>query len=189
VSIARTGANVAGEPLSTWMQRYWRWVRSFPKGESPTDDVQGTRCAAGQNGPVFFLTGSPGTGRISRECVVPRGTPVILPILNVLAQAGPAALAGCAQLLMPVRRVNESAVNLRFTSVGRELALPAYSKQETGCFDLVDQSNRGSSSLAMGAGHWLVLDAMEAGSYEIAFSGRYDADGFAQDIRYVLDVK
>src|SRR5262249_53059345 len=83
------GKDIAGERLSRWIQRYWQWSRSSPKGETPADDSTGERCAAEQSGPVFFLTGSSKPDTVSRTCVVPKDSYILIPLINILAQATP----------------------------------------------------------------------------------------------------
>lgn len=181
-------ALVDGLPLSSWIQRYWRWSRSFPAGETPADDSTGARCNAGQTEPVFFLTGSSKTAAISRVCTIPRGQYVFIPLINVLAQANVASNATCSDLMDLVRQVNDSVANLKMTINGQAVASPAFFNGESGCFDLRDAS-RNASGRAAGAGYWAVLAPIEAGSYEIRFEGRYRADGFAQSVRYQLKVE
>jgi uncharacterized protein YecT (DUF1311 family) len=112
------GEGIAGEPLSRWIQRYWQWSRSFSKGETPADDSTGERCAAEQSGPVFFLTGSSQSGAVSRTCVVPKDSYILIPLINVLAQVTPGKPAACEALMRPIKQVNASVTNLYFTLNG-----------------------------------------------------------------------
>jgi len=188
VSIVGPGAPVAGAPIGTWIQRYWQWTRSFPGGESPSEDLTGERCAAGQSGPVFFLTGSARGAPVSRTCTVPKGKHILVPLLTTLAQVPRTSGRGCGELQAVLRKVNDSAADLSLAIDGSDVASPGSYKSESACFDLWDAS-RGTSEMAAYAGYWVVLNPPEAGKHEIRFSGRYDADGFRQDVRYHLRVE
>ena len=179
---------IAGEPLSRWIQRYWQWSRSFPKGETPADDSTGERCAAEQSGPVFFLTGSSQSGTVSRTCVVPKDSYILVPLINVLAQVNPGKPADCEAIMRPVRQVNASVSDLHFTLNGVVLHAPLNYRGESGCFELQDVS-RGIAGSAGGAGYWVVLRPLDAGDYELRFEGKFRADGFTQDIRYRIQVQ
>jgi uncharacterized protein YecT (DUF1311 family) len=180
-------APVQAEPLQNVIQRYWRWVRSFPKGETPSDDTTGVRCNAGQTGDIFFLTGSTGTAPVLRTCVVPRGVHLFVPILNVLGQQSARQLATCADLFPPVRQVNRSATGLSLKLNGLPLASPETYSAESGCFQLQDSSS-GLLGPAAGAGYWVLLKPLPPGTYDLQFGGTYRADGFSQDVRYRLRV-
>ncbi len=186
--IASAGKLIEGLPLSSWIQRYWQWSRSFPSGETPADDSTGERCNAGQTGPVFFLTGSQDTAPISRVCSVAKGHYVFIPLINVLAQLNNSTTTGCDQLIPPVRQVNDSVEDLKVSINGEPIQITASLKGESGCFDLRD-SSRNISGKAIGAGYWLIIKPIQEGSYDIQFKGRYRADGFSQDIHYQLQVE
>jgi hypothetical protein len=182
------GEDIAGEPLSRWIQRYWQWSRLFPKGETPADDSTGERCAAEQSGPVFFLTGSSKSDTASRTCVVPKDSYILIPLINILAQATPGTSADCEALMQPVRQVNASVANLSFTLNGVVLQTPVTYRGDSGCFELHDVS-RNIAGLASGAGYWVVLKPLDVGNHELRFGGMFRADGFTQDIRYRIQVQ
>jgi uncharacterized protein YecT (DUF1311 family) len=180
---------VAGQPLPVWIQRYWQWARSFPPGESPSDDTTGANCNIGQSQPVFFLTGTSKSDSVSRECSVPQGQYIFVPLINVLAQTDtPSPKVTCDDFLKAVRQVNDSVADLAVTINGQPIESPTLYKGESGCFDLRDTST-GVSGKAAGAGYWIVLKPLDVGDYELRFSGRYQADGFKQDVRYQLRVE
>jgi uncharacterized protein YecT (DUF1311 family) len=182
------GEDIAGEPLSRWIQRYWQWSRSFPKGETPTDDSTGERCTAKQSGPVFFLTGSSKSGTVSRTCVVPKDSYILIPLINVLTQVTPGKLADCEALMRPVKQVNASVTNLYFTLNGIMLQTPVNYRGASGCFELHDVS-QDIGGLASGAGYWVVLKPLDVGNHELRLGGTFRADGFTQDIHCRIQVQ
>ncbi len=187
-SVIEPAASVAGLPLSAWIQQYWQWIRSFPDGKTPTDDTTGEMCAVGQTGPVFFLTGSTQADLVSRTCAVPKGKYVFIPVLKTLAQVPSTSNWTCDELKEFIRKINDSAADLSVTVNGQGISAPSSYKVASGCFDLWDAS-RSASERAASAGYWVTLNPLDAGMYEIHFSGRYTTDEFRQDIRYRLHVK
>ncbi len=187
-SLVELGQPIAGQPLTFWIQRYWQWQRSFPRGSQPSDDSTGIRCGVRQNQPVFFLAGSGGTAPIVRNCTIPRDKYILVPILHVLAQNDGTASIRCEAFMNAVREVNDSAVDLSFTIDDQAIRNLAAGKAESGCFALNDAS-RGIAGTAAGAGYWIVLKPLRPGSYKFHFSGRYLADGFGQDLSYTIRVE
>ena len=184
--VASADESVAGQPLSVWLQRYWQWAHSFPADRSPSGDATGSLCGVRQTQPVFFLTGSDNASRIERTCTVPRDKPVLLPVINVLGQAsGPQV--DCNVYENAVRQANDSATDLSLIINAVPVDLSA-ARVETGCFELAD-ARRGATGLAAGAGYWILLKPLQPGPYAIHFSGRYQSDGFSQNVSYRLIVE
>jgi hypothetical protein len=181
------GEDIAGEPLSRWIQRYWQWSRSFPKGETLADDSTGERCAAEQSGPVF-LTGSSKSGRVSRTCVVSKDSYILIPLSNMRAQVTSGKPADCEALMRPDRQVNASVAALSFTLNEVVLQTPVNYRGDSGCFELHDVS-WGIAGLASTAGYWVVLKPLDVGNHELRFGGTFRADGFIQDLRYRIQVQ
>src|SRR5215510_14830182 len=42
-------------PYGDWIGRWWQWTMSIPTAEHPRDGYSPEKCAARQNGPVWFL--------------------------------------------------------------------------------------------------------------------------------------
>lgn len=185
-SAIEANEKVAGQDLSVWIQRYWKWVRSFPKEQSPTDDKVGTRSSFKQKQPVFFLTGSNSPKSVTRYCNVPRGQYVFIPVINALIQA--TAQKPCEDLLSPLSSVNESVSGLSIMVNGKPVDQKYIIKEGSGCFELNDISS-GISGKAAGAGYWVILKPLDPGDYEIHFTGVYNADGFSQNVKYDLRVE
>lgn len=58
-----------------------RWVFALPATSGPIGDLTGASCGMGQDGPVWFLAGTPG-GSVTRECTIPQGKQLFFPLLN-----------------------------------------------------------------------------------------------------------
>ena len=70
---------------------YWQWVTEIPREINPLLDETGDNCDVNQQGPVWFLVGTPGdtedgnliTGSAERECTIPEEKKILIPIINV----------------------------------------------------------------------------------------------------------
>ncbi len=76
-----------GLSYSEWSIKWWHWATATPFSASPLNTTldPAAGCGVGQSGSVWFLggaLGSPGDG-ITRDCVVPPGTALFVPIVNV----------------------------------------------------------------------------------------------------------
>lgn len=187
-SVMEYGKQVAGRPLSFWIQRYWQWQRSFPPGSQPSTDNTGSKCGIRQNQEVFFLSGSANDKPVNRNCTIPKNKPVLIPIINVLAQNDGSSTIKCDSYLTAIREVNNSATDLMLTINGQSIKNTLMSKVESGCFDLKDTA-RGVSGIAAGAGYWVVLEPLSPGRYVLSFRGKYLSDGFSQDVTYQIHVE
>src|SRR5437870_5718046 len=50
---------------------WWQYALGQPEATNPLVDRTGANCASGQSGPVFFLTGTAGSGAVARDqCTV-----------------------------------------------------------------------------------------------------------------------
>jgi hypothetical protein len=62
---------------------WWKYALGQPLATNPLIDATGANCEAGQAGPVFFLTGLPGTGAVTRDGCTVRGTKALFfPLMN-----------------------------------------------------------------------------------------------------------
>jgi hypothetical protein len=62
---------------------WWQYALGQPKATNPLLDPTGANCAKGQSGPVFFLTGTSGSGTVTRdECTVSGRRALFFPLMN-----------------------------------------------------------------------------------------------------------
>ena len=64
-----------------WIGRWWQWTMSLPTAQHPRDDYTPEKCAAGQNGPVWFLADQLG-GVEERTCNISSAKSILVPILT-----------------------------------------------------------------------------------------------------------
>lgn len=80
--IAPINSKPHGKSYSQWAAAWWQWALGVPADVSPLLDPTGENAGVGQEGPVWFLAGSPG-GTTERAITVPTGKALFLPILNI----------------------------------------------------------------------------------------------------------
>ena len=69
---------------------WWQWITEIPREINPLLDKTGDNCDVNQQGPVWFLVGTPGdtqagnliTGSAERECTIPEEKKILIPIIN-----------------------------------------------------------------------------------------------------------
>ena len=69
---------------------FWQWVTEIPREINPLLDKTGDNCDVNQQGPVWFLVGTPGdteagnltTGSAERDCIIPEEKKILIPIIN-----------------------------------------------------------------------------------------------------------
>lgn len=80
---AVSDAKIALKPVSKQLAKEWlRWVMDVPWSTGPVNDLTGAACAEGQDGPVWFLAGTPG-GDATRSCTIPEGKTLFFPLINI----------------------------------------------------------------------------------------------------------
>lgn len=81
LALVGLGSARAEEPPVPLLNEWWQWAVSIPSAVNPVLDNSGKACALGQRGNVWFLAGNTG-GRTTRECAVPAGIRVLIPLHN-----------------------------------------------------------------------------------------------------------
>jgi hypothetical protein len=72
-----------GNTYGGWSALWWQYVLSQPVSSNPLLDKTGASCGMGQSGPVFFLVGTAGSGKATRnQCTVPVNKALFFPLAN-----------------------------------------------------------------------------------------------------------
>jgi hypothetical protein len=75
ITTVKTYADLGAE----WFQ----WAVQAPATDNPVDDKTGAKCRVGQEGPVWFLAGTRGSGETTvRQCEVPGDKAIFFPLIN-----------------------------------------------------------------------------------------------------------
>jgi hypothetical protein len=87
VNIVSPSSIYRGRSYGEWGAKWWQWAYSVPKSKNPVLDQDGQNSHEGQkSGPVWFLAATYGEGEhihAQRNCPVPAGKAIFVPILNV----------------------------------------------------------------------------------------------------------
>lgn len=79
--IVAPSATFAGKNYGQWAAAWWQWTWSIPAAVNPLYDTTGQYAAAGQSGPVWFLSGTSGFDA-ERTVTVPSGKALFFPVIN-----------------------------------------------------------------------------------------------------------
>jgi len=174
---------VAGTSQEEWSKRWWRWALSFDDDDSPVTDPDGSQCAAGQSGPVWFLAGTYGTARTIRSCHVPAGKTLFFPLVNTLTMEPDDVDESCASLKQRAARQTPATSTLLLEVNGRRFrGLDAHRQATRRCFHVVDDDD----TLAAGNGFYVALGPLKRGRYTLNFGGILPEQ--SQAVTYTLDV-
>ena len=174
---------IAGASQEEWSKRWWRWALSFDDDDSPVTDPDGSQCAAGQSGPVWFLAGTYGTARTIRSCHVPAGKTLFFPLVNELAVEPDDADESCASLKRRAARQTPASSALVLEVNGRRFkGLDAPRQATRRCFHLVEDDD----TMAAGNGFYVALGPLKRGRYTLNFGGILPE--LSQAVTYTLDV-
>jgi hypothetical protein len=67
-------------------KNFWKWFVSIPNSTNPEHDLTGERCSIGQeksNSSLFYLSPGKNNTVIEKECTVPNGKGLLIPIIVV----------------------------------------------------------------------------------------------------------
>jgi hypothetical protein len=193
-------AQVEGKGYAQWSAAWCQWALSLPV--EPYLDPDGRFCALGQDGPVWFLAGTDGSFDTRRECRVPLGKHLFLPVINMLQQTPLGVKKGktvmsCDRLQALVAVNNDylaSAVLLIDGVPVRNVA--SYRVRSDGCFPMypdLPEDDRYTTPLAVSDGYWLLIPPLSMGKHTIVVGANYGAPegGYhrmVQNFEYVLIV-
>lgn len=190
-------AHPFGKSYSEWSTRWWKWALSQPAATNPLLDRTGASCGEGQAGRVWFLAGLFGEGPVTRDCTVPAGKALFVPVINnayipfpadppeqrtkayVRDQARnglPRDQAAGLSLVVdghPIRRVERFYTETRFFSV----ALPAG--------NLFDLPANTVVAPVFGVGFYVMLAPLRPGTHTVAIDATAP---FSIDVTYNLTV-
>ena len=197
-------------------KNFWKWLLSISTDNAPFKDKTGEKCANGQinsNSSVFYLSG--GGGFYERQCKVPVGKSVLIPILIVefsdkeVPNAPPEELSRLAKIDQDhvtslVLEINGKKIFDEKYPDGIANAKNSIAKQyrtHTQVFDVVFPENAvygvsAGPSKAVADGFYIITEPLEKGVYNITFKGSIFCEladcldiTFDQDIRYKLIVE
>jgi hypothetical protein len=200
----------AGTTYNDLAVAWWQYALGQPAATNPLSDPIGANCAKGQSGPVFFLTGGPGSTAVTRiACTVSPGKELFFPLVNAFDVHTPGDGLDTPELVYQdfqsfgfrADTLNASVDGVAVgnldpaTTPYRACAAPV-----AGCapssFSLTFPKHNlfglpaGTYAPAVQDGYYLLLAPLEPGSHTIKFGGTGNFGGpFSQDITYRLLVR
>ena len=187
-------ASAYGKSLAEWTAVWWQWAIALPIDNHPLFDT--APCGTGQSGKVFFLGGAFTGTATTRDCTVPLGKAILLPIINVECSTvepppfhgdNEAELRACAKAFL------DSGTAVSANIDGREVQNLNSYRVQSPLFDFSAPDNNSLfipgpvSGLSLSDGVWLLLAPLSAGRHAIHFVGFFP--GFPLDITYNLTVR
>jgi hypothetical protein len=190
-------AIVEGVSFGGWTAKWWQWA--FAQPIAPFLDPDGRLCTGGQGGPVWFLAGTNGEFAPHRECIVPAGKYLLVPVINMIymnRQAGhdPAHTNPCAELQANAAVNNDHLVSAVVMIDGVLIDdVTRFRVRSDGCFPLTTDVEEPSAQSAAADGYWLLLKPLPPGRHTISIGANYGATDSSyghmlQNFEYVLDV-
>jgi len=192
------GAKVEGLGYPELTAKWWQWAQSAVI--EPYLDPDGRLCDMGQDGPVWFLAGTDGSFVAQRECVVPEGKHLLLPIINMIIhtpyRVRPGVeVATCDELKADIAVNNDHLVSAVVMIDGVLVDDPRrYRVRSNGCFPLhaqpIDEEGVVMPSAASD-GYWLLVAPLPRGRHTISVGANYGAKSggyhrMTQNFEYVL---
>ena len=179
---------VAGISQADWSRIWWQWAGSFDQSGSPVSDKKGTRCHLRQEGDVWFLAGTYGSGRTIRECKVPAGKHVFFPLINYVVFPNTAGLQlSCEMAKSSAARSTDEVSSLVLEVDGKLYKnLETHRQAPKQCFDLAAEAGGGLSPTAAN-GYWVMLRPLSPGTHKINFGGQLPIG--SQAVTYTLHVE
>ncbi len=190
-------AHPHGHSYSEWAARWWEWALTQPASASPLVDETGASCERGQAGRVWFLAGSLTSSPVTRECTVPNGTMLFVPIVNYVYCAfdsDPPEQQTSEYVREQVAFVRDAASGLALTVDGRPVRDLATRYFETSTIFRVVLPEDNLFGLPAGmilapcadAGYYVMLPPLPPGVHMVRFAGMLG--DFAENVRYELVV-
>lgn len=182
-------ASVAGLSQSELTNRWWQWAGSFEYPDSPVSDTTGERCAAGQEGQVWFLAGTYGSRPASRTCKVPADKYLFFPLINYIVMPGMCRQCGCDAVVAHAREITNDAMGLFTELDGRALgSLNEHRVPSNGCFNAAARiPTSPKMEPAASDGYWLLIPPLPKGKHTLRFGGSLPS--LRQELTYTLIVE
>jgi hypothetical protein len=182
---------------SNWGALWWIWAVGTPAANNPVLDTTGANCAVAQPVPgTFFLAGTFDGSTVFRNCTVPVGSGLLIPILNS---------AFFAQQTDPPEQRTEAFVRAQVTCVETApvLSLTVDGVAIQNPKTLLEKSTLFSVSLPPGnvfgappqllspsadEGYYAFVEPLSAGTHNIHITSSSAACGTTQDATYSINV-
>lgn len=183
---------IADASYEEWSMRWWQWAKSFDDTESPVKDLNGSLCANGQSGDVWYLAGAYTPSKVQRKCRIPSGKYLFFPLINAVGEVSEGGSISCANLKKGIRRQADQFGDLFLKIDDQPVAtLKQHRISPKRCFNIKagspSNNNEKSFSVAASDGYYVALEPLEPGKHQLEFGGKM-AVFWSQDISYEIEV-
>jgi hypothetical protein len=195
----KSGSSHCGVTYGQWTVQWWRWALSISSSRNPVLDEIGKNAAIGQPKDVWFLAGIFAEANEirkfpSRECSIPTGTHILIPILNCAADT----------IHYPELESDEDILNHLSKQVQKVLRKECYINNEPieaervasdpRIFDLYvhpdfDKFAKGGNARASADGYWVFLKPLPKGQYIVEFVGEYVNRELRSGAKYTINIR
>jgi hypothetical protein len=180
---------VAGLSQQELTVRWWQWAASFDYPVSPVSDMTGERCAAGQEGEVWFLAGTYSSSATRRTCRVPAGKYLFFPLINyVVMPSNCSGCLNCEQATASPGKSPTTSWDSSRSSTARRCCSRGASRRlrrllrPRGAFPLTGEDRAHGFQR-----HWLLLPPLAKGRHTLRFGGALPS--LRQELIYTLTVE
>jgi hypothetical protein len=178
-------ANAHGRTYGEWATKWWSWA--FQQAFVPVNDPDGSHCADGQRGKVWFLAGT-SEGSATRECTIPSGTALFFPLANVADVFDPQIPQTDAELIAECDSWADTFTHLFATIDGRQLKNLTDYRVETLIFQVPQDFPDVGGNQAASCGYYLFLAPLSKGEHTLRFGGDLAVFGLHVEVTYHLTV-
>jgi hypothetical protein len=171
-----------------WAESYLQWIAAFARGSSPSSDTTGAQCGAKQGGEVWFLASSDGTQAVVRDCAIPAGKTLFVPLVSTTERSN-SGEPNCGAMARQAAGALAHVSRLSMTIDGHPVGGLQTHRQPTGeCFALdVRQASRSATRAAAADGYYVMLQPLPPGPHTIVVEARIDSTTLSTTYR--LDVR
>jgi len=176
-----------------WTGKWWQWALSIPKTNNPLTDTNGSYCAEGQSGPVWFLAGTSGKiNSIKRRCSVPCEKAILFPVIvTELSFAEVPTIRTDQELIDTASRDIKEYTLLKVSLDGVEIGELYKYRIKFGPFDLLLPTNNiwgldPGVTRAVSDGYWVFLKPLSIGDHQLYLHGI--EPHFETEVTYYLTV-
>jgi hypothetical protein len=183
-----------GQSYPAWAADWWVWALSQPVTTNPVLDTTGEHCEVAQQGNVWFLAGTFSSGSVTRDCTVPAGTALLIPVINsfycALAEDPPEQQTE-EYVRAQVAFVEDTASGLSLTVDGRTVRRLTYEESEIFSVVLPADNLFGLPAGTVAnpcadAGYYALVPPLSVGEHTVRIQGTLGT--FMVDVTYHLTV-
>lgn len=172
ISVFPADSKPYGLTYGEWTARFWQWLHSIPKPDSPAADTTGKNCALKQTGPVWFLPGTFG-GTNERTCTIPAGKAILVSLINVMCSYAEHHLKTEPELRACAKADQDKVTSTMITVDGVQIN-PVRLQSPLFTATLPENNALGlkpQTTPAISDGYWVFLQPLPPGQHTIHASG------------------